>query len=386
MAIVFQEENTPFTPDMIASHFLHAFIVVQPIDACTPDVRYRVTVTARDGVNFFGPTLPDPAIFRKGIEFRDFLLTKLLNAENACYKAQKFARLELRTRSALLTNLVDDLHKKTNDFLNVSSPLLASQAESSGIAAASSSSSGTLAAKSDASGGVSAGGSGGARFIDTVRKALTSARARGNQDPPTKKSGSASVNWSNPSTDSTPASTMRPTSTVKSGSQASKTVGTASAGAGATPQATALVSPSTSPSLDTPPTRNARINLAPDSDDSSLNSVELEQGSGSAGCMMATTNRLVTSMQVSPRPATEDSDTGMESLSSAETPATTKRLSKSTCVYCVDEQVRPEDEQQQQQNEFAKQAEVFQAEVNKLKCDKLELLRQNVVIIKLAKV
>lgn len=29
MAIIFQEENTPFVPDMIASNFLHAYIVVQ---------------------------------------------------------------------------------------------------------------------------------------------------------------------------------------------------------------------------------------------------------------------------------------------------------------------------------------------------------------------
>lgn len=40
VAIVFQEENTPFSPDMIASHFLHAFIVVQVIDPNTPNTRY----------------------------------------------------------------------------------------------------------------------------------------------------------------------------------------------------------------------------------------------------------------------------------------------------------------------------------------------------------
>ncbi len=126
VALVFQEDNTPFAPDMVASHFLHAFIVVQPIDACTPNVRYRITVTARDGVNFFGPTLPDPSTpMRKGPELREFLLTKLLNAEHACYKAQKFARLELRTRTALLSNLVEDLHKKTCEFLRLSvNPLL----------------------------------------------------------------------------------------------------------------------------------------------------------------------------------------------------------------------------------------------------------------------
>ncbi|KAH7706259.1 Rap1GAP, partial [Aphelenchoides avenae] len=93
VAIVFQEENTPFSPDMIASNFLHAYIVVQPIDACTDRTRYRVSVTARDDVPFFGPTLPAPSIFRKGQDFRNFVLTKLINAENAAYKAEKFAKL-----------------------------------------------------------------------------------------------------------------------------------------------------------------------------------------------------------------------------------------------------------------------------------------------------
>lgn len=39
VAIVFQESNTPFTPDMIASHFLHAYIVVQVVEPNTPNVR-----------------------------------------------------------------------------------------------------------------------------------------------------------------------------------------------------------------------------------------------------------------------------------------------------------------------------------------------------------
>ena len=33
VAIVFQDGNTPFSPDMIISHFLHAFIVVQPVES-----------------------------------------------------------------------------------------------------------------------------------------------------------------------------------------------------------------------------------------------------------------------------------------------------------------------------------------------------------------
>lgn len=36
----------------------------------------------------------------QGPEFRDFLLTKLINAENACYKSDKFAKLEVMHFSA----------------------------------------------------------------------------------------------------------------------------------------------------------------------------------------------------------------------------------------------------------------------------------------------
>lgn len=42
VAIVFQEENTPFVPDMIASNFLHAYVVVQVENACTDNVLYKV--------------------------------------------------------------------------------------------------------------------------------------------------------------------------------------------------------------------------------------------------------------------------------------------------------------------------------------------------------
>uniref|UniRef100_A0A8B9HYT2 RAP1 GTPase activating protein n=1 Tax=Astyanax mexicanus TaxID=7994 RepID=A0A8B9HYT2_ASTMX len=88
VAIVFQEENTPFVPDMIASNFLHAYIVVQAENACSDNVLYKVSVTSRDDVPFFGPALPDPAVFRK-------LSIK-----------PKYER----TRSALLETLYEELH------------------------------------------------------------------------------------------------------------------------------------------------------------------------------------------------------------------------------------------------------------------------------------
>ncbi|XP_042346998.1 rap1 GTPase-activating protein 1 isoform X9 [Plectropomus leopardus] len=119
VAILFQEENTPFVPDMIASNFLHAYIVVQVVNTCTDNVLYKVSVTARDDVPFFGPALPNPAVFKKGPEFHEFLFTKLINAEYACYKAEKFAKLEERTRSALLETLYEELHVNSQAMMGV---------------------------------------------------------------------------------------------------------------------------------------------------------------------------------------------------------------------------------------------------------------------------
>ncbi|KAM6046314.1 rap1 GTPase-activating protein 1 [Chlamydotis macqueenii] len=119
VAVVFQDENTPFVPDMIASNFLHAFVVVQLERGRSQGTLYKVSVTARDDVPFFGPPLPDPAVFRKGPEFQEFLLTKLINAEYACYRAEKFARLEERTRAALLETLHEELQARSQAMLGL---------------------------------------------------------------------------------------------------------------------------------------------------------------------------------------------------------------------------------------------------------------------------
>lgn len=43
VAIIFQDESTPFVPDMIASNFLHAYVVVQLTLSTTGDTLYKVT-------------------------------------------------------------------------------------------------------------------------------------------------------------------------------------------------------------------------------------------------------------------------------------------------------------------------------------------------------
>ncbi|NP_001313372.1 rap1 GTPase-activating protein 2a isoform 2 [Danio rerio] len=121
VAAIFQEEPTPFVPDMIASNFLHAYILVQAENPCTDHTTYKVSVTAREDVPPFGPPLPNPSVFKKGPEFREYFLTKLINAENACYKSDKFAKLEERTRAALLDNLHDELHRQTQATVGLGS-------------------------------------------------------------------------------------------------------------------------------------------------------------------------------------------------------------------------------------------------------------------------
>ncbi|XP_052832901.1 uncharacterized protein LOC106883520 [Octopus bimaculoides] len=120
VAIIFQESNTPFVPGAIASQFIHAYIVIQPINPNTDDVKYKVAVTARNNVPSFGPSLSQPAVFNKGPDFREFVLTKLINAELACFNAAQFAKLGDRTRAALLDSLYDDLDKSNAEIFGAS--------------------------------------------------------------------------------------------------------------------------------------------------------------------------------------------------------------------------------------------------------------------------
>ncbi|KAL0118724.1 hypothetical protein PUN28_009417 [Cardiocondyla obscurior] len=377
VAIIFQEEPTPFSPDMIASHFLHAFIVVQVIDPCTPNTRYKVSVTARDDVPWFGPTLPTPAVFLRGVEFKEFLLTKLVNAENAAYKAEKFSKLELRTRSALLESLTEELQTKTAEFLG--GPL---GLGNSGL---------SICPVSPTANDVSASGSSGSgsRFIDTVRKALISRvrnastenvpqqlAKKGQQtesSPPsnrqstiTKVSGNKrSVEPSSPL--GSPDLTLRRDSERGSlGSQDSSLSNTDNQDSSlATLQQdeydrresqgtsvicvdsdTTVIDKIAAPTSTTvqrlmhenlraqeKTTTDVTQRVISESDDSSLNSeLELDQA-------------------VYP-----DSDTGLESMSSAETHDTTRCTSKDGVV----------------------ENENLRMEVTRLKCDKLDLLRQNV--------
>ncbi|XP_053379372.1 rap1 GTPase-activating protein 1-like isoform X4 [Mercenaria mercenaria] len=301
VAIVFQEENTPFVPSMIASHFLHCYIVIQPISPNTDHTQYKVTVTAREDVPYFGPPLPQDGIFKKGSEFREFILSKLLNAELACYKAEQFAKLEDRTRTALLDCLYQDLQRKSCEMFGISIP--SSGKEST-------------------------------RFIDSFRRTFVG-RSKQSNDPSTPTNSSRKSN----------------------GSQLS-TVGENEKVSPSTPKKGLHFTNSSSLERKHKDKKlQHHPQLSPSNSESSFNSIEEYTPNTNTQCP-------------------DDSDTGMESMSSTGTPNThiktfmSNSYNEDSCCTCQDTSST---------DTPSKQMEKMRAEIQRLKMDKSELLRQNVV-------
>ncbi|VDM37009.1 unnamed protein product [Toxocara canis] len=343
VAIIFQEENTPFSPDMIASNFLHAFIVVQPIDAGTERVRYRVSVTARDDVPFFGPTLPAPSIFRKGQEFRNFLLTKLINAENAAYKSEKFAKLAERTRSSLLDALYGNL-KERAEFYGL--PLLEStenMPHSLGL-------------------------------FHSVKKAITGRSRSVSQEMSTVAVRSAAIEVSSPGRSNTANRKSLP-----NGDSLSKSSNSSTSGAGSSIRQHS--SPSTADKKvmyeDLFGDERHHIHTEPVTSSVAVvggvqRRIVSRNSSKRTAKAAEQTRRLqpewdVSSLENDSMELEHDSDTGMESMSSAEVPHS-NRLS---CSFCIEGASSIHEEEMRRLDELL-------CDVEKLKCEKADLLRQNV--------
>lgn len=103
--------------------------------------RYEVSVVTRDEVGAYKPYLWEQSVFEKGPMFRwvikevlcehrisnftfvlyinrEWVLTKIVNGERASYSAPKFARMQERTRSQMLEDIVANLanHAETGQI------------------------------------------------------------------------------------------------------------------------------------------------------------------------------------------------------------------------------------------------------------------------------
>uniref|UniRef100_A0A8C7DEE8 Signal induced proliferation associated 1 like 2 n=1 Tax=Oncorhynchus kisutch TaxID=8019 RepID=A0A8C7DEE8_ONCKI len=109
VTVIFQEPGAlPFTPKNIRSHFQHVFIIVRVHNPCTENVCYSVAVTRSKDVPAFGPPIPQGVLFPKSAMFRDFLLAKMMNGENAVHKSDKFRAMAMRTRQEYLKDLSEN--------------------------------------------------------------------------------------------------------------------------------------------------------------------------------------------------------------------------------------------------------------------------------------
>lgn len=129
VTIVFQEEGAaPFTPKTIRSQFQHVFIIVKALNPpqladgsfdYTAPRHYAVAVSRSKEMPPFGPPIPEGGVFLKSQQFKNFLLAKIINAENAAHKyCEKFRTMGQRTRLGLLSDLTQDYVTNTtlNDF------------------------------------------------------------------------------------------------------------------------------------------------------------------------------------------------------------------------------------------------------------------------------
>jgi signal-induced proliferation-associated 1 like protein 1 len=106
VTIVFQEPGAlPFTPKNIRSQFQHVFVIVRALNPCSDNTYYRVAVSRSKEVPVFGPPIRVNALYQKGKHFADFLLAKIINAENAAHRSEKFATMATRTRQEYLKDL-----------------------------------------------------------------------------------------------------------------------------------------------------------------------------------------------------------------------------------------------------------------------------------------
>mmetsp|Transcript_26777 Transcript_26777/g.37695 ORF Transcript_26777/g.37695 Transcript_26777/m.37695 type:complete len:675 (+) Transcript_26777:3-2027(+) len=122
VVIIFKDsqDKTPIDPKF-KSQFNHVFVVVSVEYKDGQDTYYRVSIANKPGFPPYGPYLPEPAVFKKSDDFRNFLFTKLINGERSATTYAPGFKNRIRTR----TQLINDIIKESLEAYSMSKEVLA---------------------------------------------------------------------------------------------------------------------------------------------------------------------------------------------------------------------------------------------------------------------
>ncbi|XP_035516048.1 signal-induced proliferation-associated 1-like protein 2, partial [Morone saxatilis] len=111
VTVIFQEPDAlPFCPQNINSH---VFIIVRVHRPCSQHTCYSVAVSRCRDVPCFGPLIPAGQSFSASPAFRDFLLTKIINAQHAVRRTEKVVAMAMCSRQEHLMALVENFVTST---------------------------------------------------------------------------------------------------------------------------------------------------------------------------------------------------------------------------------------------------------------------------------
>eukprot|EP01119_Soliformovum_irregulare_P024103 TRINITY_DN8570_c0_g2_i3.p1 TRINITY_DN8570_c0_g2~~TRINITY_DN8570_c0_g2_i3.p1 ORF type:complete len:1178 (+),score=379.21 TRINITY_DN8570_c0_g2_i3:222-3755(+) len=123
VVIIFKEGKQAFDPRIIKSHFNHNFFVVSVYKKSKSKYKYKMAIVNHPGVAPYGPFLPSPAVFERGDSFREFFLTKLINAERSSLHGGQFVERIVRGRNSILKSMIQHFNENApGRWSSVSSP------------------------------------------------------------------------------------------------------------------------------------------------------------------------------------------------------------------------------------------------------------------------
>lgn len=124
--IIYLDGDMQFDPSTVKTQFTHVYIIIKQEMVGNLE-GYRVALSNSNDVSKFSPPLPNPPVFTDMKRLGQFLLAKLVNAENASLKSPKFSKPNDRAHHALFDDILEEFctasRKASKSSINDDPPL-----------------------------------------------------------------------------------------------------------------------------------------------------------------------------------------------------------------------------------------------------------------------